>query len=45
MTIMLTGQADESAIERVKQEANLYACFHKPWQEHELCQAISSALE
>ena len=45
LTIMLTGQADESAIERVKQEANLYACFYKPWQEEELCQAIASALE
>ena len=45
ITIMLTGQADRSAIERVKQEANLYACFYKPWQEQELCQAIASALE
>ena len=42
---MLTGQADEAAIERVKKEANLYACFHKPWQEQELCQAIALALE
>lgn len=45
MTIMLTGQADETAIERVKQKANLYACLYKPWQEQELCQTIASALE
>ncbi|GAB4539624.1 MAG: response regulator [Pleurocapsa sp.] len=45
ITMMLTGQADETAIEKVKREANLYACFYKPWQEQELCQAIASALE
>lgn len=43
-TIMLTGQADATAIERVEQEANLYACLHKPWQESELIQVISCAL-
>ena len=45
ITIMLTGQADEAAIERAKQEANLYACLHKPWTEKELYQTIASALE
>ena len=42
--VMLTGQADEAAIERAKQEANLHACLHKPWTEEELSQIIISAL-
>lgn len=45
ITMMLTGQADETAIERARQEANLYACLYKPWAATELCQTIASALE
>lgn len=45
ITVMLTGQADDAAIERAKREANLYACLHKPWTEEELAQIITSALE
>lgn len=45
VTVMLTGQADESAIERAKREGNLYACLHKPWKEEELTEVISSALQ
>ncbi|HHP7230088.1 MAG TPA: response regulator [Xenococcaceae cyanobacterium] len=44
ITIMLTGQADEEAIARAKQQANLHACLHKPWTEAELYQIITSAL-
>jgi CheY-like chemotaxis protein len=44
ITVMLTGQADEAAIERAKQQANLYACIHKPWTQEELQQVISTAL-
>jgi CheY-like chemotaxis protein len=44
-TIMLTGQADEKAIERAKREANLYCCIHKPWREEELLKIITTALE
>jgi CheY-like chemotaxis protein len=44
-TIMLTGQADESAIERAKAEANLCCCLLKPWRETELIQIITQALE
>ncbi len=44
VTVMLTGQADDRAIERAKQEANLYRCLHKPWQEAELVQVITSGL-
>jgi CheY-like chemotaxis protein len=43
--VMLTGQADEAAIERAKQEANLHACLHKPWTEDELQQVIREALD
>lgn len=42
--IMLTGQADEAAIERAKKQANLYRCLLKPWSEKELLETIKSAL-
>lgn len=44
VTVMLTGQADAAAIERARQQANLYACIHKPWTERELQHVISAAL-
>ncbi len=44
-TIMLTGQADDSAIERAKREANLYCCIYKPWREEELLKIMTTALE
>lgn len=45
ITVMLTGQADNTAINRAKKEANLYACIYKPWKENELFQTISAALD
>ncbi|MDY6781767.1 MAG: response regulator [Cyanobacteriota bacterium] len=42
--VMLTGQADEEAIERAKIEADLYQCLRKPWKNSELVETISSAL-
>lgn len=42
--ILLTGQADEAAIERVRTQANLYCCLHKPWSKEELVESIQSAL-
>jgi CheY-like chemotaxis protein len=45
ITIMLTGQADRSAIERAEQEANLYRCLQKPWTEEELYHTIQAGLE
>ena len=45
VTVMLTGQADETAIARAKEEANLHACLHKPWTEQELTQIITSAID
>ncbi|NET31845.1 MAG: response regulator [Cyanothece sp. SIO1E1] len=45
ITVMLTGQADEVAIERARQEANLFHCLRKPWTEEELTQIVILALE
>ncbi|MFB8793581.1 MAG: response regulator [Microcoleus sp.] len=42
--IMLTGQADELAIDRAKKQANLHCCLLKPWSETELLETIKSAL-
>ncbi len=43
--ILLTGQADESAIKRVQQEANLHRCINKPWTDEELVNTIEQGLE
>ncbi|MEM7591603.1 MAG: response regulator [Cyanobacteria bacterium P01_A01_bin.83] len=43
--VMLTGQADQNAIERTKKEANLHACLYKPWTEDELTQIIATAID
>jgi CheY-like chemotaxis protein len=42
--IMLTGQADESAIERATKQANLHRCLYKPWSEAELVETIKLGL-
>lgn len=42
--VMLTGQADELAIERVKEQANLHRCLYKPWDGKELVETIKSGL-
>ena len=42
--VMLTGQADEEAIARARQEANLHACLYKPWTEEELTEVINTAV-
>jgi CheY-like chemotaxis protein len=42
--ILLTGQADETAIERAKQEANLHQYLAKPWDDRELIDCIKSGL-
>lgn len=44
ITIMLTGQADLAAIERAKNQAELHALLHKPWDTQELIAAIRSGL-
>ncbi len=42
--VILTGQADEVAIERVKKQANLHHCLYKPWDGKELIETIKSGL-
>jgi CheY-like chemotaxis protein len=42
--IMLTGQADESSLKRVQEQANLHCCIFKPWSEEELVETIKSGL-
>ena len=42
--VMLTGQADELAIKRVKEQANLHRCLYKPWNGEELVETIKSGL-
>ncbi|WP_293132381.1 response regulator [Microcoleus sp. bin38.metabat.b11b12b14.051] len=42
--IMLTGQADEEAVKRAFDEANLHRCLLKPWSEIELIETIKTAL-
>jgi hypothetical protein len=41
---MLTGHANEAAIERAQKFANLYACIYKPWSEEELIHTITTGL-
>ncbi|RKZ47091.1 MAG: response regulator [Candidatus Parabeggiatoa sp. nov. 3] len=42
--VILTGQADEKAIERAIKEANLHRCLRKPWKVDELIETIQSGL-
>ncbi len=44
ITVLLTGQADDEAINRAKQLANLHCCLHKPWDGKELFETIESSL-
>jgi CheY-like chemotaxis protein len=43
--ILLTGQADQKAIDRAYAEANLHKCLFKPWSEKELIETVKSGLE
>jgi CheY-like chemotaxis protein len=42
--VLLTGQADESAIAYAKSAANLHRCLYKPWTEQDLVSTIRSGL-
>lgn len=42
--IMLTGQADEAAVERARREADLYCCLNKPWTKDQLLSTIKSGV-
>lgn len=39
-SVLITGQADATATERVKKEAGTYAVLSKPWNSNELIQAV-----
>jgi CheY-like chemotaxis protein len=43
--VLLTGQADEMAVQRAKEHANLHEYIAKPWDEAVLIHAIQSGLE
>jgi CheY-like chemotaxis protein len=43
--ILLTGQADEDAIDRAYHEAELHKCLFKPWSEAELIEIVKSGLD
>ncbi len=43
--IMLTGQANVEAIENAKENANLYTCIQKPWNEEVFMNLIRSCLD
>ena len=42
--VMLTGQADESAIENAKKNAELFAYISKPWTSEQLEKVIKSGI-
>ncbi len=44
VTVLLTGHADEAAIENARQYANLHAYLAKPWDEENLIEIIRSGL-
>lgn len=43
--ILLTGQADEEAIARAREQANLHCHIFKPWEESTLIEAVRSGME
>lgn len=45
VTVLLTGQASEEAIERTRKYANLHRYIPKPWDEETLIEALRSGLE
>ena len=45
LKIMLTGQADIEAVEKVIEQASLYRCLSKPWNSEELIATIKSGLK
>jgi CheY-like chemotaxis protein len=44
VTVLLTGHADEAAIERARQHANLHAYISKPWAEEHPIDIIHSGI-
>lgn len=44
MKIMLTGHAEQEAVERAREHAALFRCITKPWRDNELTDAIQEAV-
>ncbi|MBF0566193.1 MAG: response regulator [Nitrospirae bacterium] len=42
--VILTGQADEESIERLRRNVNLHRCLFKPWEEKDLLDTITSGI-
>jgi CheY-like chemotaxis protein len=42
--VLLTGHANEDAIKRAEEEAELFAIVHKPWSDMELIDIINAGL-
>jgi CheY-like chemotaxis protein len=45
VTVLLTGHADEEAIARTRQHANLHRYIPKPWDKTTLIEVLESGLE
>jgi DNA-binding NtrC family response regulator len=43
--VMLTGQADSEAVNRAREQANLYKCITKPWTEENLVETIKTGID
>lgn len=44
LKVLLTGQADQDAIQRAYDQAHLHRCLHKPWNGEELVKIIKDGL-
>jgi CheY-like chemotaxis protein len=44
MKVMLSGQADEAAIERTREQADLQEFIHKPWDSEALLNSIKQCI-
>ncbi|WP_206082163.1 response regulator [Maribellus sediminis] len=42
--VMLTGQADNQAVKNAQENANLFACIHKPWTAEQLETVIKEGI-
>ncbi|WP_206081938.1 response regulator [Maribellus sediminis] len=42
--VMLTGQADNGAVKNAQENANLFACIHKPWTAEQLESVIKEGI-
>ncbi len=43
--VLLTGHADEAAVERARKYAGLHGCLYKPWSEKDLVETIMAGLD